>query len=520
MENRVTLNGHALSLEALFEIASGQAMVDLCPQALSDVECAHRVLLDSVLKGKRIYGASCGVGWNKDRPVDCAYQSDFNRSLLRSHAVSLPPYATVAEVRAMMAIRLNKALLGYSGLSQEVVKRFRDFLNYGITPRLPKRGSIGEADIATLSHIGLAMIGEGEVDFQGKQRTALDAMADCGLKPLTLGPKDGLGIISSNAHGEAVTSMLVREARILLNWSNLIFCLSLEGLQGSLMPFREEVNQIRRQRGQAYCASVVRHHLRDSYLCRIGMTQALQDPLSFRSAAAIHGACFEALDEVESQLEAQINTSDDNPAILWEIGEIMVTTNFETVSLALAVEKLSIALAHLSRTLVFRCFRLGDPVFTGLGRFLTPDERACIAFGTVQKTLQALDTEIRHLAQPASFDFLALAGQIEDHACNLPFVVEKARSIIATMQYIAAAELMHAAQAVDLRSIKDELAFDTRALWERVRCLVPAYLTDRCLTCDLEVLQNYLATNHVEGLLASSLGQCSRDYSSESPINL
>ena len=79
--------------------------------------------------------------------------------------------------------------------------------------------------------------------------------------------------------------------------------------------------------------------------------------------------------------------------------------------------------------------RLDSEHFTGLTRFLSPD-KTTIAFGTIQKTYVALDAEIRALSNPVSADAYPVAGGIEDHASNGPYVVERVGRIVDNLYYI------------------------------------------------------------------------------------
>ena len=130
-------------------------------------------------EGKAIYGFNRGVGWNKDQNIDESFFAEQNRKIIRSHCLGTPEYNTDAEVRAMMAIRLNNLLIGASCASDGLANIYRDFLNHGLTPRIPKKGSVGEADITTISHMGLAFIGEGEVSSHEAGHGGRGAPAPC-----------------------------------------------------------------------------------------------------------------------------------------------------------------------------------------------------------------------------------------------------------------------------------------------------------------------------------------------------
>lgn len=327
-----------------------------------------------------------------------------------------------------------------------------EFLNKGIHPVVCKRGSIGEADIGTLSAMGLVMIGEGEAYYEGKRLTGAKALVKAGLTPLT--PKDGLGIISSNAQSAAFAANFLLEAGHFLKVSQLVYCLSLEALNGVTAPLDKTVNELRGYSGQISSAKLCRSFLTGSYLFENNSERALQDPLSFRDHCAVTGAVLDAYQYVNQQLVTELNTTDDNPCLIPEEGRMSGSANFEPLAWVLGIEMFTIGLSHISKMIAKRLIKLVNPQFTKLPRFLSPREEAVIAFSTVQKTIVSLDAENRMYAASSSMDFMELAGGIEDHATNAPMTVEKGRKLLDNLYYMIGIELMHSVQAIDLRNQK------------------------------------------------------------------
>ena len=221
----VILNGHDLSLEELYKIACDGWRVALDPEAFARLARSREVMVELAHGGKAIYGFNRGVGWNKDRGMDEAALELENQKIIRSHALGAPPYCSDKEVRAMMAIRLNQMLIGASCASDRLAELYRDFLNCGITPQVPRRGSVGEADITTITHIGMAFAGEADVSYRGQVVPAAQAMEAEGISPYCWTLKDAHTVMLSNCQGEALTALLVREAEALTEMSDLVFCL-------------------------------------------------------------------------------------------------------------------------------------------------------------------------------------------------------------------------------------------------------------------------------------------------------
>lgn len=481
----VELNGFSLTFSDVLNIAKNGAKVTISKEAQKRVKKARELIFKLADEGYPVYGLNRGVGWNKDKGVKEDFFQEYNENLIKIHCVSVEPYSSIEEVRAMMAIRLNTALCGSAGMAPEILSLYRDFLNHNIAPLVPSRGSIGEADIATLSHIGLALIGEGEVFYKGKRMSAKTALKKAGLKPAVLGPKDGLGIVSSNAHGAALATLGVKEVERLVSISNIIYCLGMEGLNGKVESFDKRVNELRKFKGQIKCASECRKFLKGSYLYEKDAERALQDSLAFRCGFTISGSVLDALNYVKNILKIQLNTSDDNPCILVEDEELLVSANFEPTSWVVGVEMLNIALNHLSKAACYRTMKLSNPTFTNLPRFLTPKEGESIGYGTIQKCFTALDTENRSLANPSSMDYFAVAGNIEDHANNTTLALQKMSKIIDNLYYILGIELMHATQAIDLRGVK-KMGVVTKKAYKFTRERLPFLDKDRTLSFDIK----------------------------------
>jgi histidine ammonia-lyase len=421
----ILLDGTNLTLDAACQVAAGNAHIEIHEDTLGHLRHTRELVFRLADSGLPIYGFTVGVGWNKDKQVFGKYFEEYNRNLIYAHCVGVGPFLSEPQTRAVLLARLNTLLSGRTGIQLEIVEMYRQFLNRGIHPLIPARGSVGEGDIANLSHIGLAMIGEGDVRYQGRCVPAAEALQAEGFAPIVLGPKDGLAIVSSNALATGTGLLVLEKARHLLEIANAVYALSVEGLDGNITPLRAEPNEARRMASQIRCAAAMRRLLAGSYLETKGITKALQDPLSFRCAPALHGTLLDALDYVEPLLSIQLNTSDDNPCVLLEQEEIISCCNFEITNWVLGFEMLGQAAAHLSRSACQRTLKLSDPEFTKLPRFLSPREGVVQAFQTIQKPFTALDAEIRHLINPVSTDYFAVAGDIEDHATNAPLVVEK-----------------------------------------------------------------------------------------------
>lgn len=490
-ETMVILDGLNLTIEDVDSVARRGTKIEISQEAMAKVETARQFVFEMSNSDTPVYGFTRGVGLNKDRQVVDRYYEEYNRNLILSHCVAVDPEASEEDVRAILLARLNTLLLGYTGIQPAIVTMYKDFLNHRIHPIIPERGSIGEGDITCLSHIGLAMIGEGEVYYQGIRMAAAEALEKAGLKSIQLGPKDGLAIVSSNALAAGPGAIVLKDVEDLIDIADIIYSLTLEGFKGNVTPLDPSTYKVRPFPGQAISAERVRGYLEGSYLWLPGVTESLQDPLSLRGSCHVHGSIRDALEYVKRYLDIQLNSSDDNPCVLVDERRMLACSNYEVTTWVLGFEMLGIALSHLSKNACHRTIKLATPRFTGLSRFLTPADGRVIAFGTIQKTFTSLDTEIRHLSNPATADYYSLAGDIEDHANNSPFVVKKTAKMVDNLYYILGIEAMHAAQAIDLRKAT-RLGKGTRVAYDLIRSEIPFLDKDRNLSIDIKKAYNII----------------------------
>jgi len=481
----VVLDGSQLTLDAVRLVAAESYRVEIGEAAAKRVERGFELLGELANQGIPIYGLNRGVGLNKDQEVSAAEQEAFNRNLIYSHAAGVGPYASDIQARAVLLVRLNTMLVGSSGVQLAVPLLYKDMLNAGISPLIPLSGSVGAADIALLSHIGLAVLGEGEVSVRGERIAAAQALADAGLAPVKLMRKDALAIVSSNALSVGTGALALGELKRLLQSADAVLALSLEAIEGTVSPLDEAAHRLLPFRGAAESAANVRQYLAGGTLTAATASCKLQDPLSFRSACHVHGAARDAIAYAESLLHIHMNGAEDNPCLVLDEERLVASSNFDITSWTLAMEMVGIALSHVSKVTSHRSLRLGSPVFTGLNRFLSP-AAGTIAFGTMQKTIASLDAEIRGLSQPVSADYLPLAGDMEDHANQTPLVVRRIVDISDRLYYLLGMEAMHAAQAIDLRGTQDALGQGTALIYQSIRSVIPMLKADRPLSRDIE----------------------------------
>lgn len=525
----VTLTGADLTQDQAWRIAQGEE-VAISKKAMKQVSDSNRLVMAAARAGVEIYGLTVGVGLNKDHhlfdakgdltPEVRKASIEFNRNILRSHSVGYGPALSKEVTRLAMVVRLNTMLTGRSGAQPRVVELYRDFLNKGVTPVVPTRGSIGDADITLASHIGSVMMGEWRAEVDGKVVSGAEALKMKGITPLVPEGKDGLGILSSNCVGVAMTMDAMRTMRQALKVSPVVYGLTLEGMNGNVAPFLAQTVNNHPLTGLKEAAAEMRATLKGSYLWNFDKTRALQDPLSFRTTVYTISEAKRALKELDELVNIQINSSDDNPGVILNAskedfdktqvkqyfvdkdgvkGAIIPSANFEPLPIAIAAQRATIALSHVSHNALHRTMRLDEDRFSGLSRYLAgPNNPNGHAFGATEDSMVSIYAENIELANPISMHGTPVEGNIEDSASNLPRVAERLKRASNNMFDLYSMELLHNTQAIDLRKMKQDnvkLSDKTGALYKAYRKVVPFVEKDRIFSGDLEngikILKNW-----------------------------
>lgn len=516
----VTLTGADLTQDQAWRIAQGEE-VAIPKKAMKQVTDSNRLVMAAARAGVEIYGLTVGVGLNKDHhlfdakgdltPEVRKASIEFNRNILRSHSVGYGPALSKEVTRLAMVVRLNTMLTGRSGAQPRVVELYRDFLNKGVTPVVPTRGSIGDADITLASHIGSVMMGEWRAEVDGKVVSGAEALKMKGITPLVPEGKDGLGILSSNCVGVAMTMDAMRTMRQALKVSPVVYGLTLEGMNGNVAPFLAQTVNNHPLTGLKEAAAEMRATLKGSYLWNFDKTRALQDPLSFRTTVYTISEAKRALKELDELVNIQINSSDDNPGVILNAskedfdktqvkqyfvdkdgvkGAIIPSANFEPLPIAIAAQRATIALSHVSHNALHRTMRLDEDRFSGLARYLAgPNNPNGHAFGATEDSMVSIYAENIELANPISMHGTPVEGNIEDSASNLPRVAERLKRASNNMFDLYSMELLHNTQAIDLRKMKQDnvkLSDKTGALYNAYRKVVPFVEKDRIFSGDLE----------------------------------
>ncbi len=496
--------GHSpLSPVQVAAIARGGAAVRIAQAAWDRIAASHGAMLSLTGSGAAIYGVSTGLGAAADTAVTPG-DPGMQQRIPLARSVGVGRRAGEDEVRAIMAVRLARLAAGCSGASPAAVSALADLLNTRVHPIVPMTGSVGEADLAPLAHIASVLFGFGEAEHASEILEGAVALRRAGLAPLVPGPKDGLALVSSNAASVGLAALALVDARRTLAGMLAAAALSFEGYRANVSPLLAVAVGLRPVPGQQAAASALMAAFHGGDLPKPGTARRLQDPLSFRCVAPIHGAAQTALSGAWDAVLRELASSDDNPAILpaEEGGRAVPNANFDTTHLALAFEGLGLALGRIAAASGERIMKLMSSDSSGLPRFLSPIQQGRNGFATVQKTVSALLAEIQHRAMPMPLFVMPVADGVEDYATMALSSVEKTAAIARRVRLLAAIELMVAAQARDLRP-GSTLGLGTGRVHDAVRSAVEPLHEDRPAAPDIAALDSLVASGAFDDAFAA-----------------
>ncbi|WP_166417525.1 aromatic amino acid ammonia-lyase [Cochlodiniinecator piscidefendens] len=487
----IKLTGTSISLSDVARVAKGQGEVLLCPNGLTRME-KSRALVDHVIENSiPVYGVTTGLGARANEALDAETLKKFSLQTLRGRAHSIGKNSSRENVRAAMIVRLNSMLSGYSGARPEVALHFADCLNANLTPVVGEIGSIGAGDLTLNAMLGLALVGEGEmISPVGDICASGDLMRDHGITPLQLAPRDGLAIANNTSAVAGAAAITLTNARLALEAAQTSAALSIEGFRANLGPFSEKALEAKPLPGQQKAAQGLRKILEGSELFNNGQARRLQDPLSIRNIAQIHGTMFAAMEMAETTALCEVNGASDNPVALIETNEIISCGGYFTSELTNAIECVSRAFVHLSMAQIARISKLLNPVFSDLPAFLAKPESGSNGFAPIMKPAEAVLAELLHAAQPVSIWPSLNANGVEDCLSSAPAAVRALENVVSLSANLTAIEFIVAAQAIELRACQSSMGAHLSNSLSQIRNLSMPLVEDRPLSSDIRLLSD------------------------------
>ncbi len=497
--NEIILDGENLTFGQVVAVAYGEPnnpRVILAEKAKVQVNRSANAVQLLLERGEIAYGITTGFGAFKDKIISREEVELLQRNIVVSHAVGVGKPFDTPTTRAIMLIRANTLARGFSGIRLETLELLLEFLNRGINPQIPEKGSLGASgDLAPLAHMACVLIGEGVAEFEGEISGGSEALSKANLIPVKLAAKEGLALTNGTTIMTAVGLLETHKAKNLADAANVSGCLSLEALNGTTLAFDERIHALRPHPRQIECAKNLREILEGSEFVRDFDATNVQDAYTLRCMPQVHGACRDAIDYAEWVINIELNAVTDNPLIFCdetcENIDVISGGNFHGEPLALSMDYLAISLSELGNISERRIMRLTDENSNAhvLPPFLTENGGLNSGFMLVQYTAAALCNENKVFSHPASVDTIPSSANVEDHVSMGVTSVLKLRQIVENLENILALEFFCAAQAIDFRKKKigaeKNLGKLTQPVYDSIRAQVPFIEKD-------EYMKNYI----------------------------
>ncbi|EAR02341.1 histidine ammonia-lyase [Maribacter sp. HTCC2170] len=468
-------------------LANGKTSIELSESSRKKVRASCQVVHNIVEQGHPVYGINTGFGPLCTTKISKEETQILQSNILQSHSVGVGKPIAKEIAKLMLILKLHSLAKGFSGISEATLDRIIWHIENNAIPVVPSQGSVGASgDLAPLSHLFLPLIGLGKVEFQGEIINAAELFKKTGLTPLELGPKEGLALINGTQFIAAHAVKVVEKLHYCLSQADIIGAMMIEGLQGSIKPFYNELHALRPFKGNIHVAKRIKRLLKGSQIMEDHADcERVQDPYSLRCMPQVHGASRNAWLHLKELLEVELNSVTDNPIIIDE--DLTISGgSFHGQPLAMALDYACLAASEVGNISDRRIYLALEGNSPGVPKLLMEDTGINSGYMILQYTTAALASENKGLCFPSSADSIPTSLGQEDHVSMGSIGGRKALQVIENVEKILAIELLTASQAFEFRKpMKSGLLLDE--VHKVVRTKVAFADKDRVFANDIEI---------------------------------
>lgn len=508
----ITVGQSVLTLADFNDIVFNKKSVSLSPSALTKVETNFK-FLQNFSSNKLIYGINTGFGPMAQYKVSEENLLALQYNLIRSHSSGSGNLLTPTLAKALMVARLNSLIQAFSGVHTDIVELLKELINNDVTPCIYEHGGVGASgDLVQLAHLGLVLIGEGEVIYQGATYPTIDIFNKLHIKPLTIHVREGLATINGTSAMTGIGMVNIIQAQKLLGWSAMFSAMTNEIVEAYDDHYSHELNIVKHHKGQNKIAAMLRDILKDSKMIRSRtdhlyhpdnidqevFEDKVQEYYSLRCVTQVLGPIYDTIAQAEEVLVNELNSVNDNPVIDHVNQNVFHGGNFHGDYVSLEMDKLKIAITKLSMLserqlnyLLNDKLNLKFPPFVNLGVL-------GLNFGMqgVQFTATSTVAENQTLSFPMYVHSIPNNNDNQDivsMGCNAALMTGK---VIDNAFTVLSIQLMTILQGIDYLACQDKLAPHTLALYNEVRAIFPVFVEDSPKYKDMERVKNFLATTN------------------------
>jgi len=449
----LVIKGQRLTIEDVVDVARRGRKVQLHADTIARIQKCRGLLERKIQQGETMYGVNTGIGELASVALTPEQTQQFQKYLIYNHAAGIGDPAPIEHIRAAMLGRINVHAHGNSGCRPLITQTFVDMLNAGVTPVVCEKGSVGACgDLAPMSQIALAMMGEGECWLDGVRLPARKALEKAGIAPVVLEARDGLAAINGSNVLTGMSNIFLYDAEKWLAQAEIAAAMTLEALLANMKPYDPKLHELRGFPGSVKSAANLRRIFEGSDLTTGKMKVKVQDAYSMRSTPQVIGAARDALRWCRAQCETELNGVGDNPIFLPDEDRVLTGANFQGSPVSLPMDMAGAAVTMICVLSERRLNRLLNPACSvGLPAFLTKGAGMFSGFMLSQYSADMLIVEQRINSAPASIQSIPAAADQEDFVSMGMNTALKNNIILKNAYGVLGIEFMAAAQALDFR---------------------------------------------------------------------
>lgn len=512
-DNNFNITGENIMLSDYADILLNCKSIEIDSDQINKVKRSYDFLKDFA-KNKIIYGINTGLGPMAQYKISKQDQLFLQYNLIRSHCSGTGNIMSPLLVKSAMICRMLNILKAYSGVHPEVVILLKEYINRDIIPVVFEHGSVGASgDLVQLSHIALALIGEGEVHYNGSIVPTAEALKKEGLKPASVHLREGLALINGTAVMTGIGIVNIINAKNLLNWAIVASAMINEIVDSYDDSFSDELNSKKLHKGQSKVASLMRtalkgskliksreEHLYDKEVEETVIKDKVQEYYSIRCVPQILGPVFDTIKSAENVVMDEANSVNDNPVIDFEAKNVYHGGNFHGDYVSLEMDKVKIVVTRLAMLMERQLNyvlnpRLNDkfPPFVNLGTL-----GLNLGMQGVQFTATSTTAECQTLSFPNYIHSIPNNNDNQDIVSMGTNSALIAGTVITNAYEVIAIYFMALIQAVDCVELKDKMAPFTRKIYTDLRAIVPTFVEDTTKYNQIRDMKNYLCATKID----------------------
>ncbi|BDU71451.1 HAL/PAL/TAL family ammonia-lyase [Mesoterricola silvestris] len=452
----VTVGRGPLCIEDVVAVATGSRplALDRDPAFRARIQAGADFLAALLEGGTEVYGVTTGYGDSCTTAVPPDLVPELPAHLTRYHGCGLGRILDEDETLAVLVARLNSLAQGFSGVRWELLEALEGLVARRVLPRIPAEGSVGASgDLTPLSYVAATLIGEREATFRGEVRPAREALAEAGLEPLRLAPKEGLAIMNGTAVMTGLACLAFHRAEYLERLCCRLTALAVAALRGNRDHFHPRLFALKPHAGPRAAAARIHGDLGGP---AEDLAVRLQDRYSIRCAPHVIGVLGDALSWVRRDVENELNSANDNPLLDPVDGLLLHGGHFYGGHIAFAMDGLKTAVANLADLMDRQLALLVDARYNnGLPQNLSGSRgpRAPINHGlkAVQIGASAWTAEALKLTLPASVFSRSTECHNQDKVSMGTISARDCLRVLELTEQVAAALALAVVQGLRLR---------------------------------------------------------------------